>query len=180
MAELCKKYSAEHIIVDISNLFFIFGDNQITFSKETITTNYQPNIIVPLRNAIFLQIASCYTVSHDFDMIYLGSHTDDIVRKDGEFLFPDCTPEFLKSFEDAQNKGILSMQKIRFSSPALQGLNKQDLIKNAYNIDKESLFASISCYKNLNKNCGVCDSCKNRKKSFMAAGITDETVYVED
>lgn len=39
-ANLCKKYSVGHVIVDISNLFFIFGENQLTPSKEEISRTY--------------------------------------------------------------------------------------------------------------------------------------------
>lgn len=42
---------------------------------------------------------------------------------------------------------------------------------------KESLFNSVSCYDNGSVNCGCCDSCENRKKAFVEAGILDETVY---
>lgn len=175
--KLCDKYQALHTLIDISNLFFIFGKNQLTNPNVKISKKYNKNIIVPLRNALFLQIASCYALSNGYEEIHLGSHLDDVIKKDGEYLFPDCSPEFLKTFEIAQNNGILSTQKLRFSSPALEGLRKKDLIQKAYEIDKESLFNSISCYKDGLINCGSCDSCRNRKKSFTDAGIFDETIY---
>jgi len=39
------------------------------------------------------------------------------------------------------------------------------------------LFMSWSCYKNEEKQCGECDSCRNRKKFFVDSGIYDETDY---
>lgn len=175
--KLCDRYQRSHTLIDISNLFFIFGKNQLTNPNTKISQKYSRNIIVPLRNALFLQIASCYALSNGYEEIYLGSHLDDIIKKEGEYLFPDCSPEFLQAFEVAQNKGILTTQKLRFFSPALEGLRKRELIQNAYQIDKESLFNSISCYNNGLVNCGCCDSCINRKRSFKEAGILDETIY---
>lgn len=57
-------------------------------------------------------------------------------------------------------------------------MGKKDLIKNAYQIDKEGLFKSIFCYKRGSKNCGICDSCQNRKKAFKEMEILDKTEYL--
>jgi len=58
-------------------------------------------------------------------------------------------------------------------------LHKSDLIKFASEKDPDILAQTWSCYKNGEHQCGVCDSCRNRKQAFIEAGVKDETEYAE-
>ena len=177
---LAKKYNKEFIKADISSLSWIFGkDNQLTNDNVEVESDYKPSIVVPLRNGAFIQLALCYAYSNNFNRIVLGSHLDDcVITENGEYAFPDCSAEYFKAMELAAMKGVFkSQQPVYIESASRNNWNKTDLIKNAYEIDKEALFKSWSCYKNDKLQCGICDSCKNRKNAFKLAGIVDETEY---
>ncbi|MDE6559509.1 MAG: 7-cyano-7-deazaguanine synthase, partial [Muribaculaceae bacterium] len=36
---------------------------------------------------------------------------------------------------------------------------------------------TYSCYKGLEKHCGRCCTCEERREALAAAGITDPTIY---
>lgn len=173
------RHNIEFHIEDISALSPIFGKNQLTDENTDIEDIYHKDVVVPLRNALFLQIAMIYAYTHEYDEVILGSHMDDCEEQDGERLFPDCSPEFFKAFELASDFGTFRRQKkVKIKTASLLGLGKKELLKRAYEINKEDLFLSWSCYKSEEKQCGECDSCKNRKKAFEEAGIKDETKYI--
>lgn len=175
---LAERYGVESIVMDISPLKYIFGVNQLTDQSTDVQKEYKSSVVVPLRNALFLQIGMVYAYAHSYDEIVLGSHLDDCEERNGERLFPDCSPEFFKSFELAMDMGTFRAdKKVRIVTPSLLGMHKTDLIRAAHEIDDESLFGSWSCYKNGDKQCGVCDSCMNRKKAFELAEIEDRTEY---
>ena len=176
--DFAKKNGLQHIVQDISSLKFIFGKNQLTDDSVGVQNNYNQSVVVPLRNSVFLQIAMVYAYTNGYDEVLLGSHLDDCIEANGERLFPDCSPEFFKSFELAMDMGTFRKdKKVCIVTPSILGMHKTDLIKLACDIDPESVFNSWSCYKNGDKQCGVCDSCKNRKQAFALAGIEDKTEY---
>ena len=164
--------------LDVSGLLDIFGNNQLTNSNFMVEGQYQQSVVVPLRNALFCQVAMIYATSHGFDEIVLGSHTDDIVEVDGERLYPDCSIEFFKTFELAMQFGKFRKDRVvKINSASIQGMSKADIIRKTYSIDKDILFMTWSCYLSGDKQCGVCESCLNRKKAFALAGIKDLTEY---
>lgn len=175
---LAKKYNLEHNIVDISFMKSIFGKNQLTNDSIGVENTYEKSVVVPLRNSMFLQVAYIYAVTNNFDNVILGSHLDDCVTVDNHIAFPDCQPVFFKAFQDAMWEGLLPSDKhVKVLSASILGYHKKDLIQKAYVIDKDVLFRTWSCYKSMGKQCGVCDSCQNRKHAFKESGIIDETVY---
>lgn len=176
---LANRLNAKHIESDISSLKWIFGDkNQLTNDNVEVEGDYKPSVVVPLRNGVFLQLALTYAYSNGFDNVVLGSHLDDCTKIDGDYAFPDCSPPFFKAMQMAACLGTKnSDKKVSVVSASILGLHKIDLIKKAYDIDKEALFKTWSCYINGDKQCGVCDSCRNRQKAFADAGIIDETPY---
>jgi hypothetical protein len=59
-------------------------------------------------------------------------------------------------------------------------LNKADIIKEYVSRGWEDImYKTISCSKPVdNLNCGICDLCNERKRSFENAGVADNTVYI--
>lgn len=175
---LAQKYEGvKYQEIDISSFSSIFGETQLT-GKEEVQNSYTPSVVVPLRNALFLQIAMIIAYSQGYDKVVLGSHLDDCTLINGEYAFPDCTPDFFKAFELAMRLGTFRTDKrVEIETASLLGLHKTDLIRQAYQKDSDILFRTWSCYKNGEHQCGACDSCQNRKAAFKAAGIEDKTEY---
>ena len=178
--ELGKIIGAKVKIVDIAFMKNIFGNNQLSGDIE-VKNGYTSSVVVTLRNSMFLQVAMIYAYSNNFDKVILGSHTDDIVEKDGEICYPDCSPIFFEAFEKAMDLGTFKKQKrVIIETASTLGLNKADLMKTGYKNLNNFIFKTWSCYLSKNKQCGECESCRNRKQHFKDAGIKDETEYVSN
>lgn len=168
----------EHKIIDISFMKNLYGDsNVLTSSKRKIPSGFEYSIVVPIRNAVFLSIASAWAFTLNAGLVAYGAHT-------GDKHYPDCRPMFAKKLESAFNQGEIDgidsklRQKIKIWSPYRQGLSKSDLLKSGIKVLGDSIFKTWSCYANKKFHCGVCESCNNRKDAFEQAGITDKTRYL--
>lgn len=172
----------EHKIVDMSFMKDIYsGSNVLTHEAENIPGKFDYSIVVPVRNAVFLSVASAWAMSINAEMVAYGAHKGDI-------NYPDCRPEFVKSMEESMNlaeidgieKGIRS--RIRIWSPAMDNMEKHELLRIGYKLLGDLLFQTWSCYTDgimLDEvvHCGRCESCVNRKNAFKEAGIEDKTRY---
>lgn len=169
----------KHKIVDISFMKQLYGDsNVLTSSKRKIPSKFDYSIVVPIRNAVFLSIASAWAFTLNANLVAYGAHT-------GDKNYPDCRPIFTRTLELAFNQGEIDgikkglRNKIKIWSPFTQNLSKSDLLKTGHNSFGDSIFHTWSCYSNKKFHCGVCESCNNRKKAFEKAGINDKTKYLK-
>jgi 7-cyano-7-deazaguanine synthase len=176
----------DYRIVDISFMKNLYGrTNALTDSKQRLPKNFDYSIVVPVRNAIFITIATAWAMSIPANLVAYGAHSGDI-------HYPDCRPKFIKSISRTLNlaeiDGIISglRQKITVWSPAMDGMNKSKLLSIGYKIIGDEIFKTWSCYsdgvKSNSKNtlhCGKCESCINRKIAISKAGIEDKTHYAK-
>jgi 7-cyano-7-deazaguanine synthase len=178
--------SDEYRTVDISFMKKLYGNsNVLTNSKFSIPSKFDHSIVVPIRNAIFITIATAWAFSVNADLIVLGAHADD-------FHYPDCRPKFIRSITNALNIGEEdkikngTRRKVSIWSPSLEGITKYELLKFGYKMLGDTIFESWSCYSNgkrIHKDkvqCGECESCINRKMAFNKAGIKDKTIYAKN
>ena len=170
----------QHKIVDIGFMKGLYGDsNVLTSTKKKIPNSFEYSIVVPIRNAVFLSIASAWAFTLGASLVVYGAHT-------GDRNYPDCRPAFAKKLESAFNQGELDginsglRNGIKIWSPYREGHSKSDLLKSGIKILGDSIFNTWSCYSSKRYHCGVCESCNNRKTAFEAAGITDKTRYLAD
>ncbi len=86
-----------------------------------------------------------------------------------------------KALNEGEKDGIkLKIRnEIKIWSPFSKGLSKSDLLKKGYKILGDRVFKTWSCYENNKLHCGKCESCNNRKKAFVEAGIVDKTKYMD-
>ena len=179
-----KKFSKilnfkSHKIIDIKFMKDIYSKtNVLTSNKECIPDKFNYSIVVPIRNVVFLSIASAWAFRLGATIVAYGAHKDDI-------NYPDCRPEFAKKFEDALNQaevdGIRSglRKKITVWSPFKSNFTKSDLLLKGYHSLKNVIFDTWSCYSNGKIHCGKCESCNNRKNAFSRTNIMDQTKYVK-
>ncbi|MBC8502917.1 MAG: 7-cyano-7-deazaguanine synthase [Candidatus Nitrosopumilus sp. metabat.KBP569_Feb_25m_nospike.7] len=169
----------EHKIIDIGFMKNLYGNsNVLTSSKRKIPTKFEYSIVVPIRNAVFLSIASAWAFTLNASLVAYGAHT-------GDTNYPDCRPKFAKKLENAFNEGESDginsklRKSIEIWSPYRKGLSKSDLLKTGIKNLGDSIFKTWSCYSNKKYHCGVCESCNNRKIAFKEAQIKDKTKYLK-
>jgi 7-cyano-7-deazaguanine synthase len=174
----------EHQTINMNFMKKLYGDsNALTNENTRLTENFNFNIVVPIRNAIFITIAAAWAISCNARLIAYGAHSEDM-------HYPDCRPEFINSIAKSLNLAEADRiklglkEKISIWSPSLVGMSKSQLLKTGYEILGDLVFKSWSCYSNGLKirgkgivHCGKCESCINRKTAFSNAGIKDKTVY---
>jgi len=170
----------EHKILDIGFMKNLYGEsNVLTNSNKKMPSKFDYSIVVPIRNAVFLSIATAWAFTLNATTVAYGAHTED--RK-----YPDCRPVFTKKIESAFNQGEIDgikkkiRKKIRIWSPYIAKISKKHLISNGYQILGDKIFETWSCYLNQKLQCGKCESCNNRKNAFAKAVINDQTKYLNN
>lgn len=168
----------EHKIIDISFMKELYGDsNVLTDKKKKIPNKFEYSIVVPIRNAIFLTIASAWAFRLGASLVAFGAHT-------GDTNYPDCRPSFSNKLQNALNQGEYDGIKsgirkpIEVWSPYTEGISKSELIKIGHKKLGDLIFKTWSCYDNKRQHCGICESCRNRKSAFLKANISDKTSYL--
>jgi len=188
--KLCTKLGFEDpLILDISFMKFIWKKTQLVDESINVEREYMPSVVVPIRNAIFLTIATAYAFTIEAQYVIYGAHLDDNSPLDKHEIlstrdlwqprYPDCSPEFQLALETALNIGhFRSSRGIQIWSPAREGLTKAENLRRSYEILEDLIFETWSCYLSFEYHCGRCESCLNRKKAFKQAGIPDKTKYM--
>ena len=178
-----KKFSKilkfkEHKVVNIDFMKSIYGNtNALTSNQKKIPKSFDYTIVVPIRNAIFLSIASGWAFKIGASFVSYGAHK-------GDKNYPDCRPAFSKKLEEAINFGEIDgirkklRKKIEIWSPYKQNLSKSDLLKIGFGTLQTKIFDTWSCYASKSFQCGECESCRNRKSAFQLAKINDQTKYL--
>jgi 7-cyano-7-deazaguanine synthase len=171
----------DHKVVDIGFMKSLYGrSNALTDSRQTLTDDFSQNLVVPIRNAVFITIAAAWAMSINARVVAYGAHTGDVLH------YSDCRPEFARmiaqSLNMAEADGIASgvRPEITVMSPAVAGLDKSALLKMGHKILGDRVFQTWSCYSNEAAHCGQCESCINRKNAFTSAGIEDKTRYAKN
>lgn len=170
---LCKKLNIEHKIIKLQT--GIFQNSSLTDKNIKVPKNFSskekiPNTYVPGRNILFLSFATSYAESKHIENIFIGVNSLDYSG------YPDCRPEFIKSFQNMISIGTKSGEEkktIQIQTP-LVNLSKKEIILLAKKL-KLPFSLTHSCYDPIGaKPCGICDSCLLRKKGFEEAGVLDE------
>jgi len=128
-----------------------------------------PITYVPFRNGIFLSVASAIAEKEGAEVLSIG-----VVEEDSSG-YPDCTQTFIESMQKSINFGTKQSTNLEIKTPLVH-LMKEQIVKEALKLDVP-LELTWSCYKNEEKACGVCDSCRLRLNGFKLAGIPDPIVY---
>ena len=157
-----------------------FGGSALTDTidvpKDTeLESNKIPITYVPARNTIFLSFALAWAETLNAYDIFIGVNALDYSG------YPDCRPEYIKSFQDMANlatkTGVENEQQLTIHTPLIN-LTKAEIIQKgiALGIDYS---LTHSCYDPSAKGqpCGHCDSCQLRLNGFLEAGYKDPLKY---
>ncbi len=133
-----------------------------------------PVTYVPARNTIFLGLALGWAEAAGARDLYIGVNALDYSG------YPDCRPEFITAFErlaELATKAGVEGAPFRIHAP-LQHMTKADIVREAARLGLDAGI-SWSCYDPApgGVHCGLCDSCRLRRRGFAEAGLPDPTAY---
>lgn len=128
-----------------------------------------PITYVPFRNGIFLSIATAIAEKEGAESLYIG-----VVEEDSSG-YPDCSDTFINNMTIAINEGTKESTKLEIKTPLVH-LMKSQIVEKAKELNVP-LEHTWSCYKEEEKACGICDSCRLRLNGFKIANLTDPIPY---
>lgn len=166
----------EHIILPLD--LTRFGGSALTADidvpKEGVEEDAIPVTYVPARNTIFLSLCLGLAEARGARDLWIGVNALDYSG------YPDCRPEFIRSFEAMANlatKAGVEGDAFTVHTPLLH-MSKAQIATEAARLGLDAGM-SWSCYDPTpdHKACGKCDSCRLRAKGFADAGLVDPTIY---
>lgn len=163
----------DRMVVDLKHLASIGGssltDNNIAVSKADLSNKEVPTSYVPFRNAHILSACVSWAEVINAAAVFIGAVWEDSSG------YPDCRPEFFKSFEKAVELGTKPSTSVKIVTPIIH-LTKKDIVKKGLELNAP-LHLTWSCYQEEEEACGVCDSCALRLRGFQNAGVEDPIKY---
>ncbi len=171
--DICNELNVVNRYVLDLDFFAQIGASALTDKNIEVPTGGLekgvPVTYVPFRNGIFLSMAAAIAEKEGAEAIAIG-----VVEEDSSG-YPDCRESYIKSMEQSINLGTKDETKIKIYMPLVH-LKKAQIVKKALELEVP-LHLTWSCYKNEDKACGVCDSCRLRLRGFKSAGVKDPIEY---
>lgn len=176
-AKAAKALDVPHDIIDIAKVGALLSGSALTdsdnvevpdghYAEETMKAT-----VVPNRNAIMLTIAYGIASSREADAVAAAVHGGD------HFIYPDCRPSFISSFQTMQDAALDGFSQIKLYTPFLNG-SKADIATAGAEL-KVPFDDTWSCYKGGDTHCGRCGTCVERREAFDLAGVIDPTEYAD-
>lgn len=133
-----------------------------------------PITYVPARNSVLLSLALGQAEVLEAQDIFIGVNAVDYSG------YPDCRPEFIAAYQDMARlatKAGVEGNPVEIHTPLIE-LTKAEIIKLGTKLGVD-FSLTVSCYQAdaSGRACGVCDSCRIRRKGFEEAGVEDPTRY---
>ena len=155
----------------------LIGGSALTDNSIDVPEKESPGIpvtYVPARNTIFLALALGWAEVLQADDLFIGVNALDYSG------YPDCRPEFIEAFENMANlatKRAVEGQRVQIHAPLIR-LTKAEIIRRGIELGVD-YGHTVSCYQadEEGRACGLCDSCRLRRRGFEEAGIEDPTRY---
>ncbi len=173
-AKTCAKtLGVPHHILDISNIGALLGGSSLTDKIDVPDGHYAEETmritVVHNRNPIMLTIAYGIASAHGADAVAAAVHSGD------HFIYPDCRPEFVKTFEAMEKHALEGLSNMSFYTPFL-GKFKSEIVAEGAKLGMD-FSQTWSCYKGGEIHCGRCGTCVERQEAFALANVKDPTIY---
>ena len=91
-------------------------------------------------------------------------------------LYPDCREAFIKAMSEAIKAGTYEGITVRAPYTLL---SKTDIAIRGKRLGID-YSTTYSCYRGLEKHCGRCGTCRERRQALAEAGIVDTTEYEDE
>ena len=168
----CEALGIPHVVIPLKFMAEHFESSLLSGADAIPEGHYadenMKSTVVPFRNGIMLSIAAGLAESKGLQKVMMANHFGD------HEVYPDCRKEFVDNMSAAISAGTYA--NIFIDAP-YTSISKADIARKgvALGIDYAQTW---SCYKGLEKHCGKCGTCIERKEALAAAGITDNTEYL--
>jgi 7-cyano-7-deazaguanine synthase len=173
---IAQKLEIDHKVIDLSAMKSLLSGSALTDSNVEVpevpeTADHYETLkatIVPNRNAIFLSIAIGYAESIGANHVFFGAHFSD------RGVYPDCRKEFVYAFQNSERLATDNPDLV-IDAPFVD-IEKSEIVKLGAELGVPFV-DTWTCYKGGEVHCGVCSSCRERKRAFVESGIWDPTEY---
>jgi 7-cyano-7-deazaguanine synthase len=169
---IAKKLNVEWKLVDLKTIKELLGGSSQTSPEiEPPDGRYDEEsmkiTVVPNRNMIMLSIAAGWAISNKFQRVAYAAHAGD------HTIYPDCRKVFIDALDFALS--LSDWSPVSLYAP-FSNISKSKivLVGQELGVPFEDTW---SCYKGLEKHCGTCGTCVERKEAFKLAGVEDPTEY---
>ena len=171
-ARTCRKLGVPWRLVDLSCLKSVLGgssqtDMNLPVPQGHYTAENMELTVVPNRNMILLSVAAGYAISQGAEGVAYAAHAGD------HTIYPDCRPEFTDAM--AKSLRLCHFEPVKLLCPFMSA-TKADIVSLGARLDVP-FEDTWSCYEGLEKHCGLCGTCVERKEAFELAGVSDPTEY---
>ena len=127
---------------------------------------------VPYRNGLFLSAAASIAIGLSCEVIYYGAHADDAAGN----AYPDTSVEFNNAI--AESIYIGSGKALKVVAPFIDK-PKAYVVKVGHEIGVP-FELTWSCYEGHEEACGVCGTCRDRRRAFAENDLVDPIQYEAD
>jgi len=128
-----------------------------------------PSTYVPFRNTHLLASAVSWAEVLGARKVFIGAVEND------NPCYPDCREVYYKAINQLVRVGTRPDSQIVVETPLLH-LKKPQIVQKGMALGAP-LHLSWSCYKNEDRACGTCQSCRLRLGAFKEAGYIDPVPY---
>lgn len=175
-AELANDLGGKHDIINLQQIgallvesHSVLLDNDLVMPEGHYAAENMKATVVPNRNSIMLSIACGVAVAEKAEFVAAGMHAGD------HYIYPDCRPEFIKSFEQTMYLANSGFWEAKIFTPFID-ITKADIVSLGVTF-LVPYKMTWSCYVGGAKHCGKCGTCVERKEAFEQAGVHDPTEY---
>jgi len=176
-ANIARAVGAErHIVLplDLSRFGGSALTDDIDVPKAGVEEDVIPVTYVPARNTVFLSLCLAWAEAVGARDLHIGVNALDYSG------YPDCRPEFVAAFEAMANRATkagVEGDRFHVRTPLLN-MTKAEIAAEAARLGLDAGM-SWSCYDPTpdHEHCGLCDSCRLRRRGFEQAGLPDPTRY---
>lgn len=167
----CKLLGIELIEIDLSFIGRNFHSSLLAGPEAVPSGEYNfdnmKSTVVPFRNGIMISAAAGLAENRGLKHILIANHAGD------HALYPDCRESFVKAISEAVKAG--TYDGITVKAPYTL-LSKTEIAIRGKRLGIDYA-TTYSCYRGLEKHCGCCGTCIERRQALKDANIVDNTEY---
>lgn len=165
-----------HKMIDLTSVGQELSNSALTGDQVDIPDGHyaEDNMrvtIVPNRNTIMLAVAFGLAANIEAQTVAIAVHGGD------HFIYPDCRPGFIDSFQEMQRLALDGVANIELRAPFLN-YSKSEIVFEGSELGVP-FEDTWSCYKGDELHCGRCGTCVERQEAFDLAKVFDPTDYAD-